>query len=79
MIVFSLGLLNMLDLDELTAVASHELAHVKSRDYLFKSLSYALNILSFFNPFSYLTVSHFQKERELLADRKPPLYSMSLT
>lgn len=70
MIVFSLGLLNMLDLDELTAVASHELAHVKSRDYLFKSLSYALNILSFFNPFSYLTVSQFQKERELLADEK---------
>ena len=37
MIVFSLGLLNMLDLDELTAVASHELAHVKAKDYLFKS------------------------------------------
>ena len=32
-IVFSLGLLNMLDLNELTAVASHELAHVKARDY----------------------------------------------
>jgi len=69
-IVFSLGLLNMLDLDELTVVASHELAHVKSRDYLFKSISYALNLLSFFNPFSYLTLSQSQKERELLADEK---------
>ena len=48
--VFSLGLLNMLDLDELTAVVSHELAHVKAKDYLFKTASYALNILSFFNP-----------------------------
>ena len=70
MIVFSLGLLNMLDTDELTAVISHELAHIKARDYLFKSTSYALNILSFFNPLSYFTASHSQKERELLADQK---------
>jgi heat shock protein HtpX len=69
-IVFSLGLLAMLDLDELTAVASHELAHVKARDYLFKSMTYALNILSFFNPLSYFTASQCQKERELLADEK---------
>jgi Zn-dependent protease with chaperone function len=69
-IVFSLGLLNMLELDELTAVASHELAHVKARDYFFKSTTYALNILSFFNPLSYLTASQSQKERELLADQK---------
>jgi len=70
MIVFSLGLLNMLDTDELTAVISHELAHIKARDYIFKSTSYALNILSFFNPLSYFTASHSQKERELLADQK---------
>ena len=51
-IVFSLGLLNMLGLDELGAVVSHELAHVKAKDYLFKIASYTLNILSFFNPLS---------------------------
>jgi hypothetical protein len=60
----------MLGLDELTAVASHELAHVKARDYFFKSTTYALNILSFFNPLSYFTASQSQKERELLADQK---------
>jgi Zn-dependent protease with chaperone function len=70
MIVFSLGILNMLNTDELTAVASHELAHVKSADYLFRSLSYTLNILSFFNPLSYFAVSEAQKERELLADER---------
>jgi Zn-dependent protease with chaperone function len=70
MIVFSLGILNLLDTDELTAVASHELAHVKAKDYLFRSLSYALNVLSFFNPFSYFAVSEAQKERELLADEE---------
>jgi Zn-dependent protease with chaperone function len=69
-IVFSLGLLNMLSLDELSAVASHELAHVKAKDYLFKTASYALNLLSFFNPLSYFAISQSQKERELLADEK---------
>ena len=69
-LVFSLGLLNMLELDELSAVVSHELAHVKAKDYLFKTASYALNLLSFFNPLSYLAASRFQKERELLADEK---------
>ena len=69
-IVFSLGLLKMLNLDELTAVASHELAHVKAKDYLFKSVSCALNIFSYFNPLSYLTAVQSQKERELLADER---------
>ena len=69
-IVFSLGILKMLNIDELTAVVSHELAHVKSRDYLFRSLSYTMNILSFFNPLSYFAAASAQKERELLADEK---------
>ncbi len=69
-IVFSLGILKMLNIDELAAVVSHELAHVKSRDYLFRSLSYTLNILSFFNPLSYFAASSAQRERELLADEK---------
>jgi hypothetical protein len=46
------------------------LAHVKAKDYLFKTTSYTLNILSFFNPLSYLAASQSQKERELLADQK---------
>ncbi len=70
MVVFSLGLLKMFTREELGAVVSHELAHVKARDYLFKSLSYTLNIVSFFNPISYFAASHAQKERELLADQK---------
>lgn len=69
-IVFSLGLLNLLNDDELAAVASHELAHVKAKDYLFRSLCYSLNVLSFFNPLSYFTSSEAQKERELLADQR---------
>ena len=69
-VVFSLGLLEMLDSEELGAVVSHELAHVKAKDYLFRTLSYTLNILSFFNPLSYFAASHAQRQRELLADEK---------
>ena len=69
-IVFSLGILKMLNLEELAAVASHELAHVKSRDYLFRSIACSLNVLAFFNPLSYFAASEAQKERELFADER---------
>jgi heat shock protein HtpX len=69
-IVFSLGILKMLDIDELAAVVSHELAHVKAKDYMFRITSCTLNILSFFNPLSYLASTSAQQERELLADEK---------
>jgi heat shock protein HtpX len=69
-VVFSLGLLEMLEPEELEAVVSHELSHIKAKDYLFRTLSYSLNFLSFFNPLSYFAASQAQKERELLADEK---------
>jgi beta-lactamase regulating signal transducer with metallopeptidase domain len=62
--------LNLLDIEELAAVVSHELAHVRAKDYLFRSLSYALNVFSFFNPLCYFAVSEVQKQRELLADER---------
>lgn len=67
-LVFSIGLLDLLNKDELAAVASHELAHLKNHDFFFKTLSNALNIVSFFNPFAYITASAAQREREMLAD-----------
>jgi len=67
-LVFSIGLLDFLKEEELAAVASHELAHLKNHDFFFKTLSTALNIVSFFNPFAYITASAAQREREMLAD-----------
>lgn len=69
-VVFSLGLLKMFNAEEMTAVISHELAHIKAKDYLFRTFSYALNFLSFFNPLAYFASAQAQKERELLADEK---------
>jgi len=67
-IVFSIGLFNVLNREEMIAVASHELAHVKNQDFFFKTLSNALTTVSFFNPLSYVISSNAQRERELLAD-----------
>ena len=68
MLVFSLGILKTLREKELAAVAAHELAHVKNNDFLFKTVSVALTLLSFFNPFAYFASATAQKEREILAD-----------
>jgi len=69
-IVFSIGLFNTLNKDEMVAVASHELAHVKNNDFFFKTLSNALTIVSFFNPLSYVASSTAQREREMFADER---------
>ena len=67
-IVFSIGLLNTLNEEEVVAVASHELAHVKNHDFLIKAFSSALTVVSFFNPLAYIALSASQREREMLAD-----------
>ncbi len=67
-LVFTLGLLNILDKEEILAVASHELAHVKNHDFFFKTMSNALTAVSFFNPLAYFAFFNSQREREMLAD-----------
>lgn len=67
-LVFTIGLLNILDKEEILAVASHELAHVKNHDFFFKTLSNALAAVSFFNPLAYFALFNSQREREMLAD-----------
>jgi heat shock protein HtpX len=68
MLVFSIGMLNVLDEKELTAVAAHELSHIKNHDFFFKTFSYTLTMVSFLNPIGYFAASAAQREREMLAD-----------
>ncbi len=67
-VVFSIGLLNILDNDEIAAVAAHELGHVKHYDFFYKTLTSALTVVSFFNPLAYVVSSMGQREREMYAD-----------
>ena len=68
MIVFSLGLLKILDKAELEAVISHEIAHIKNHDFHFNAVVSALKVISFFNPIVHLLSPTIKKEREVLAD-----------
>ena len=68
MIVFSLGLLKVLEDAELEAVISHEIGHIKNQDFHFNALVSALKAVSFFNPLAYLLTSAIKREREFLAD-----------
>lgn len=70
MVVFSTGLLDIVNEEELSAVIAHELAHIKNHDFFFKAASSALTALSFFNPLAYFASSAAQREREFLADEK---------
>ena len=67
-LVFSLGMLETFDHDELTVAIDHELMHLKNRDTLFRSASIGLMALSFFNPIVYLSYTATLREREHLAD-----------
>jgi hypothetical protein len=75
-----------LEKEEILAVASHELAHVKNHDFLFKTLSNALTAVSFFNPLAFFALFNSQREREMLADengakllQKPDSLATALT
>jgi Zn-dependent protease with chaperone function len=85
-LVFTVGILNALDKEEILAVASHELAHVKNHDFLFKTISNSLTVISFFNPLAYFAFFNSQREREMLADengakllQKPESLARALT
>ena len=67
-LVFSLGMLQTFDEEELTVAIDHELMHLKNRDTFFRSAMIGLIALSFFNPVSYLSYTAALREREHLAD-----------
>jgi bla regulator protein BlaR1 len=68
LILVPLGLINGLTIEEVEAILSHEMAHIKRRDYLVNILQSLAEIIFFFNP-AVLWVSNLIRiEREHCCD-----------
>ena len=67
-VIVSTGLLSSLDRDEVEAVVTHELMHVKNHDSRFKVFSTVMSRFMFFDPFSKFFDPAVHREREYLAD-----------
>lgn len=53
---------------QLRDVLSHEMVHIRRRDFLWQSVIEFLNCLVFFHPATWLATKYFQRERELACD-----------
>lgn len=67
-ILMPIGMLNHLSLTEVEAILSHELAHIKRRDYLINILQNILEVLFFFNPAVLWISKMIKEERENCCD-----------
>ncbi|WP_316797757.1 M56 family metallopeptidase [Pedobacter frigidisoli] len=68
LILIPLGLLNSLSSAEVEAILSHELAHIKRRDFLVNLLQSFIEILFFFNPAVLWLSQLIKTEREHCCD-----------
>jgi heat shock protein HtpX len=69
-IYISVGLLEVLDHDEVLAAVGHEIAHIKNNDTFLKSASLSLKIASLFNIVGFIVDSMLSRDREFLADKE---------
>lgn len=67
-ILLPVATLNHLSMEELEAILSHELAHIRRHDYLVNMLQTIAETMLFFNPFVWLISRIIRKEREHCCD-----------
>lgn len=67
-ILFPAGLLSAIPYDQVEAIISHELAHIKRNDYVVNILQSLMEILFFFNPSVWWISGIIRKEREHCCD-----------
>jgi bla regulator protein BlaR1 len=67
-LLFPIGLLNKLPVDEVEAILLHELAHIKRNDFLVNLLQQFAEIFFFFNPAVLWISSLIKNERESCCD-----------
>lgn len=67
-ILFPIGLVNMLSLDEVEAILAHELAHIKRHDYIFSLLQSIGEIIFYYHPGIWYISNQLDFHRELCCD-----------
>lgn len=67
-IYMTVGLMEVLENDEVLAAVGHEIAHIKNNDTFLKSASLSLKIASLFNIVGFVVDSMLSRDREFLAD-----------
>jgi beta-lactamase regulating signal transducer with metallopeptidase domain len=68
MILLPFSLVNAMSMQEVETIILHELAHIKSKDYLLNWLLLGIEIVYFFNPFVQLLTNKIKLEREKNCD-----------
>jgi beta-lactamase regulating signal transducer with metallopeptidase domain len=68
MILLPFSLVNAMSMQEVETIILHELAHIKSKDYLLNWLLLGMEIIYFFNPFVLLLTNKIKLEREKNCD-----------
>lgn len=68
MILFPVGAIAGLPINQVEAIISHELAHIKRHDYLINLIFSVVEIMFFFNPVIWILNSQIKADRELLCD-----------
>src|SRR5690606_29706172 len=76
-ILFPVALVSNLELAQVEAILTHELAHIKRRDYLLNLLKVAIETILFFNPFVWLLSRHIETEREHACDDIVMMWTLS--
>jgi len=67
-VLFPLGLINQLSMDEVNAILAHELAHIKRHDYLFNILQIIVETVFYYHPAIWYISSNIRNERENCCD-----------
>jgi len=67
-ILFPLGMVNMLSIAEVEAIITHELAHIKRYDYITNILLTLIEILFYFHPAVWWISANVKSERENCCD-----------
>ncbi|RXF70689.1 M56 family metallopeptidase [Arcticibacter tournemirensis] len=67
-IFFPLASLNNLSVEQVEAILTHELAHIRRNDYLWNLLQRVMDMILFFNPVTWALSAEIRREREYCCD-----------